>query len=170
MRTLLVVMAALVLTVAFYGCQKKAEEEPTAETAAPAMTVDEIKGNLKASLVEIEGLRAGAEKPSPELAEAFTDHAAKLEALHAEVAAIEAPEADAAAYEEAAAKIALAVEGTKALAKLTEMAMAEGKPEMTKEELAQFSEDAKAKWLAACEYAAPELLAPEEPAEEEKTE
>ncbi|UCH79277.1 MAG: hypothetical protein JSU81_04825 [Candidatus Coatesbacteria bacterium] len=169
MRTLLVVMAALALSVAFVGCQKKVEEE-TAETAAPAMTVEEIKGNLKTSLVEIEGLRAGAEEPSEELAAAFNDHAAKLEDLHGEVAAIEAPEAEATAYEEAAAKIALAVEGTKALATLTEMALAEGEPEMTEEEIMQFSEDAKAKWLEAVEYAAPELLAPEEPVEEETTE
>jgi hypothetical protein len=161
-------MAALVLTVAFFGCQKKVEEE-TAETAAPAMTVDDIKGSLRTSLVEIDGLRAGAEEPSEELAAAFNDHAAKLEDLHGEVAAIEAPEAEATAYEEAAAKIAAAVEGTNGLAKLTEMAMAE-EPEMTEEEIMQFSEDAKAKWLEACEYAAPELLAPEEPVEEVATE
>ena len=60
MRKTLVIVAAVAVALAIFGCQKKAEE-PTAETAAPAMTVDEAKGRLKAVLVEVETLRSTAE-------------------------------------------------------------------------------------------------------------
>ena len=171
MRKAIVFAAAVAVALAIFGCAKKAEE-PTAETAAPAMTVDDAKGQLKAILEEVETLRAGAEEPSTELAQSFKDNAAKLETLHAELTEIEAPEADAPAYEEAAAKVAAAKEGVDGLAKLVDEAMAE-EPTMSKEELEAFSEEAKAKFVEACDYAAPDLAAkmkggPEEG--EEKTE
>ncbi len=169
MRKAIVVATAVAVALAIFGCAKKAEE-PTAETAAPAMTVDDAKGRLAAVLEEVENLRAGAEEPTPELAQAFKDNVAKLETLHGELAEIEAPEADAPAYAEAAAKVEAAVEGVDGLAKLTEEAMAE-EPAMTKEEIAAFSDNAKAKFLEACEYAAPEIAAKlAGPPEEEKTE
>jgi hypothetical protein len=157
MRKAIVVAAAIAVALAIFGCAKKAEE-PTAETAAPAMTVDDAKGRLAAVLEEVENLRAGAEEPTAELAQAFKDNAAKLEGLHDELTEVEAPEADAPAYAEAAAKVEAAVVGVDGLAKLTEEAMAE-KPAMTKEELEELNVNAKAKFLEACEYAAPEIAA-----------
>lgn len=169
MRKAIVVAAAVAVALAIFGCAKK-PDEPTAETAAPAMTVDDAKGQLKAILEEVETLRAGAEKPSAELAQSFKDNVAKLETLHEELAEIEAPEADAAAYAEAATKVEAAAEGVDGLAKLTEEAMAE-EPAMTKEEIEALSDNAKAKFLEACEYAAPDIAAGlAGPPEEEKTE
>jgi hypothetical protein len=170
MRKALVVAAAIAVGLAIFGCAKKAEE-PTAETAAPAMTVDDAKGRLAAILEEVENLRAGAEEPTAELAQAFQDNAAKLETLHGELAEIEAPEAEVAAYDEAAAKVAAAKEGVDGLAKLTSVAMGE-EPTMTKEELEALNTNAKEKFLEACEYAAPEIAAKlaGPPAEEEPTE
>jgi hypothetical protein len=157
MRKAIVVAAAVAVALAIFGCAKK-PEEPTAETVAPAMTVDDAKGQLKAILEEVETLRAGAEKPS-----------AKLETLHGELTEIEAPETDAPAYAEAAAKVEAAAEGVDGLAALTEMAMdTEKKP--TEEEMKAVGEPAQAKFLEACEYAAPELAAKMKAPEEAPTE
>jgi hypothetical protein len=169
MRKAIVVAAAVAVALAIFGCAKKAEE-PTAETVAPAMTVDDAKGQLKTVLEEVETLRAGAEEPTAELAQSFKDNVAKLETLHGELAEIEAPEADAPAYAEAAAKVEAAVEGVNGLAKLTEEAMAE-EPAMSEEELEALSNNAKAKFVEACEYAAPDIAAKlAGPPEEEPTE
>jgi hypothetical protein len=169
MRKAIVVAAAVAVALAIFGCAKKAEE-PTAETAAPAMTVDDAKGRLQAILEEVETLRAGAEEPTAELAQAFTDNAAKLEGLHTELTEIEAPEADAPAYAEATAKVEAAVVGVEGLAKLTELAVTK-EPTMTKEEVEALSNDAKAKFVEACEYAAPDIAAKlTAPPAEEKTE
>ena len=157
MRKAIVVAAAIAVALAIFGCAKKAEE-PTAETAAPAMTVDEAKGRLQTILEEVENLRAGAEEPTAELAQAFKDNVAQLEGLHDELTETEIPEADAPAYAEAAAKVEAAVVGVDGLAKLTAEAMAE-EPAMTKEELEELSNSAKAGFLEACEYAAPEIAA-----------
>ena len=167
MRKAIVVAAAIAVALAIFGCAKKAEE-PTAETAAPAMTVDDAKGRLAAVLEEVENLRAGAEEPTAELAQAFSDNVAKLEVLHEELTEVEIPEADAPAYAEAATKIEAAAEGVDGLAKLTEEAMAE-EPAMSEEELEALSNNAKAKFVEACEYAAPEIAAKlaGPPAEEE---
>jgi hypothetical protein len=169
MRITLTLVAALAVALAIFGCQKKAEE-PTAETAAPAMTVDDAKGRLQAVLEEVENLRAGAEdqEPSAELAQNFKDNAAKLEALHAELAEIEAPEADAAAYAEATAKVEAALEGVSGLAQLTEIAL-DKESKMTEEEVTAVSDKAKAKFIEACEYAAPEIAAKMKPPAEEPT-
>lgn len=167
MRKAIVVAAAIAVALAIFGCAKKAEE-PTAETAAPAMTVDEAKGRLQAILEEVENLRTGAEEPTAELAQAFNDNVAKLEGLHDELTETEAPEADALAYAEAAAKVEAAVVGVNGLSKLTAEAVAD-EPVMTVEELEALSNDAKAGFLEACEYAAPEIAAKitGPPAEEE---
>jgi hypothetical protein len=168
MRKALAIAAAVVVALAIFGCAKKAEE-PTAETVAPAMTVDDAKGQLKAILEEVETLRTGAEEPTAELAQSFKDNVAKLETLHGELTEIEAPEADAPAYEEAAVKVAAAKEGVEGLATLTEMAMAE-ETEVDKEEVMAVSDNAKAKFLEACEYAAPEIAVKMQEPEEAPTE
>lgn len=157
MRKAIVVAAAVAVALAIFGCAKKAEE-PTAETAAPAMTVDDAKGRLAAVLEEVENLRAGAEEPTAELAQAFNDNVAKLEGLHTELTEIEAPEADAPAYAEATAKVEVAAVAVEGLTKLTEAALAK-EPTMTKEEVETLNDDAKAKFVEACEYAAPEIAA-----------
>ena len=168
MRKTLVVVAAIAVALAIFGCQKKAEE-PTAETAAPAMTVDEAKGQLKAVLEEVENLRATAEEPTTELVQGFKDNAAKLETLHAELTEVAAPETEAEAYAEVTAKVEAGIEAVDGLAKLTEIAM-EKKPEMAEEEIMTISENAKAKFVEACEYAAPEIAAKMKPPVEEPTE
>ena len=171
MRKALVFAAAIAVALAIFGCAKKAEE-PTAETVAPAMTVDDAKGQLKGILEEVETLRAGAEEPTAELAQSFKDNVTKLEALQGELAEIEAPEADKAAYDEAASKVATAKEGVEGLAKITEMAM-DKEAKVNEEEAMAISENAKAKFVEACEYAAPDIAAKfqEPPAEGgEKTE
>jgi hypothetical protein len=155
------------VALAIFGCQKKAEE-PTAETAAPAMTVDEAKGRLKAILEDVENLRATAEEPTTELVQGFKDNVAKLEALDADLKEIEAPEAEAAAYVEAKAKVAAAIEGVNGLAKLTEIAM-DKETKMAEEEVMTISDNAKAKFVEACEYAAPEIAAKMKPPAEEPT-
>jgi hypothetical protein len=157
MRKAIVVAAGIAVALSIFGCAKKAEE-PTAETAAPAMTVDDAKGRLQAILEEVDNLAGGAEEPTAELAQAFKDNVAKLEGLHDELTETEIPEADAPAYAEAATKIEAAVVGVDGLAKLTEEAMAE-EPAMTKEEVEELNNTAKAGFLEACEYAAPEIAA-----------
>jgi len=170
MRKTLVIVAAVAVALAIFGCQKKAEE-PTAETAAPAMTVDEAKGELKAVLVEVNGLLEGeeAQEPSAELLQSFKDNSAKLETLHAELVEIEAPEAEADAYAEVTAKVAAAKEAVDGIAKLTEIAMEE-KPEMAEEEIMTINDNAKAKFIEACEFAAPEIAEKINPPAEEPTE
>ncbi|HUU56242.1 MAG TPA: hypothetical protein VMW93_02765 [bacterium] len=168
MRKTLVVVAAIAVALAIFGCQKKAEE-PTAETAAPAMTVDEAKGTLKAVLEEVETLRATAEEPTAELVQGFKDNAAKLETLHAELQEIEVPEAEAAAYAEVTAKVEAGIEGVNGLAKLTEIAM-DKETKVAAKEVATISDNAKAKFVEACEYAAPDIAAKMKPPAEEPTE
>jgi hypothetical protein len=168
MRKAIVAAAAVAVALAVFGCAKK-PEEPTAETAAPAMTVDDAKGRLAAVLEEVENLRAGVKEPTAELATAFKDNVAKLEVLHGELAEIEAPEAEAAAYAEVTAKVEAAKAAVDGLAKVTEEKMAE-KPAMTKEEVEALNANAKAKFLEACEYAAPAIAAKlTAPPAEEKT-
>jgi hypothetical protein len=171
MRKVLVFAALLVVATAILGCAKKAEE-PTAETAAPAMTVDDAKGRLKAILEDVENLRASAagKEPTAELLQGFKDDVAKLEALDAELAELKFPEVEAAAYAEAKSNVETAIEGVNGLVKLTEIAMNKD-TKMTKEEVMAINEEAKAKFLAACEYAAPEIAAKfKAPPEKEKTE
>jgi len=168
MRTAIVIAATIAVALAVFGCAKKKVEEPTAETVAPAMTVDDAKGRLAAVLEEVDSLRGGAEgkKPTAELAQAFKDDVAKLEELHGELKEIEAPEAEAAAYAEVTAKVEAAVEAVNGLAKMAEEAMAE-KPAMTKKETEELNNTAKAKFLEACEYAAPDIAAKLKPPAEE---
>ena len=170
MRKAMVVLTAVAVALAIFGCQKKVEE-PTAETVAPAMTVDEAKGRLKAILEEVENLRAGAadQEPSAELLQGFKDNVAKLEALHSELKEIAAPEAEAEAYAEVTAKVEAAIEGVNGIVRLTEIAMGE-ESEMTKDELMSISDTAKARFLEACEYAAPDIAAKMKPPAEEPTE
>lgn len=170
MRKTLVIVAAVAVALAIFGCQKKAEE-PTAETAAPAMTVDEAKGRLKAVLEEVDSLLEGeeAQEPSTELLQSFKDSAAKLETLHAELTEAAAPEAEAEAYAEVTAKVTAAIEGVNGIARLTEIALDE-ESEMTEEEFLSISDNAKAKFVEACEFAAPEIAAKMNPPAEEPTE
>jgi hypothetical protein len=157
MRKTLIILAAVAVALAIFGCQKKAEE-PTAETAAPAMTVDEAKGRLQAVLEEVETLRSTAEEPTTELVQGFKDNAAKLETLHAELKEIAVPEAEAEAYAEVAAKVEAGIEAVNGMARLTEIAMDE-ETEATQEEVMSISDNARAKFVEACEYAAPEIAA-----------
>jgi hypothetical protein len=170
MRKAMIILAAVAVALAIFGCQKKVEE-PTAETVAPAMTVDEAKGRLKAVLEDVENLRAGAadQEPTAELVQGFKDDVAKLEALHSELKEIAAPEAEAEAYAEVTAKVEAAIDGVNGIVRLTEIAM-DTETEATKEEVMSISETAKAKFLEACEYAAPEIAAKMKPPEEEPTE
>ena len=168
MRKTLIILAAVAVALAIFGCQKKAEE-PTAETAAPAMTVDEAKGRLQAVLEEVETLRSTAEEPTAELVQGFKDNAAKLETLHAELKEIEVPEAEAEAYAEVTAKVEAGLEAVNGLAQLTEIAMDE-ETEVTEEEVMTISDNAKAKFIEACEYAAPDIAAKINPPAEEPTE
>lgn len=170
MRKTLVIVAAVAVALAIFGCQKKVEE-PTAETAAPAMTVDEAKGRLKAVLEEVDGLLAGEEaaEPSTELLQSFKDNAAKLETLHSELKEVAAPEAEAEAYAEVTAKVEAGLEAVNGIARLTEISLDE-KTEMTEEEFMTISTNAEAKLLEACEYAAPEIAAKMKPPAEEPTE
>jgi hypothetical protein len=168
MRKALVIVAAVAVALAIFGCQKKAEE-PTAETAAPAMTVDEAKGRLKAVLEEVENLRSTAEEPTTELVQGFKDNAAKLETLHSELKEIAAPEAEAEAYAEVTAKVEAGIEGVNGLAQLTEIAM-DKETKMAEKEVMTISDNAKAKFIEACEYAAPDIAAKINPPAEEPTE
>ncbi len=173
MRNILVIAAVLVVAAAILGCAKKAEKATaeTAETAAPAMTVDEAKGRLKVILEDVENLRASAEgkEPTAELLQGFKDDVAKLEALDAELAEFKFPEVEAAAYTEAKANVETAIDGVNGLVKLTEIAMNKD-TKMTKEEVMAINEEAKAKFVAACEYAAPDVAAKfKAPPEKEKT-
>ena len=168
MRKTLVVVAAIAVALAIFGCQKKAEE-PTAETAAPAMTVDEAKGKLKAVLEEAENLRAAAEEPTAELVQGFKDNVAILEALHEELQEVAVPEAEAEAYAEVTAKVEAGIEGVDGLAKLTEIAM-DTETTVAADEVENISNNAKAKFAEACEYAAPEIAAKLKPPAEEPTE
>ncbi len=161
MRRTIVVVAIIAAALVAFGCAKKAEEA-TAEVTAPAISVADAKGQLKTVLESADEARAGAEKPTAELLETFNGLAKKTEDLKAELATIEAPPADAAAYEELNAKVAAALEGVNGLAKLTEVAMAET-PEMTPQEVQELSNSAKAKFLEACEYAAPDIAAKMKP-------
>jgi len=167
MRKTLIILAAVAVALAIFGCQKKAEE-PTAETAAPAMTVDEAKGRLKAVLEEVENMRSTAEEPTAELVQGFKDNAAKLETLHTELKETEVPEAETEAYAEVTAKVAAAIEGVNGLAQLTEIAM-DKETKMAKEEVMTISDNAKAKFVEACEYAAPDIAAKMKPPAEEPT-
>ena len=74
-----------------------------------------------------------------------------------------------AAYAEVTAKVAAGKEAVDGLAKLTEIAMEE-EPEMAAEEIMTISDNAKAKFVEACEYAAPEITAKMNPPAEEPTE
>jgi DNA-binding transcriptional regulator YbjK len=165
MRKTLVLLTAFAVAVVIFGCQKKAEE-PTAETAAAAMTVDEAKGRLKVILEDVENLRTTAEEPTAEMVQGFKDNVAKLEALDAELKEITAPEAEAAAYAEAKANVETAIEGVNGLVKLTEIAMNKD-TKMAKEEVAAINDNARAKFVEACEYAAPEIAAKLKPPAEE---
>ncbi len=167
MRKVIIIGLALAVALAICGCAKKKVEKPTAETVAPAkMSVEEAKGRLTAVLQEVDKLRAGAEKPTAELATAFKDNVAKLEGLRGELQEIEAPAAEAAAYDEVKAKVEAAIEAVNGLAKLTEEALAK-EPAMTKKEIEELNNTAKAKFLEACEYAAPEIAAKLKPPAEE---
>lgn len=169
MRKTLMIVAAIAVALAIFGCQKKAAE-PTAETAGTAtaaLTVDEAKGRLKAILEEVENLRTGAagQEPTAELVQGFKDDVAKLETLREELKEVNVPETEAAGYAEVTAKVEAAIEGVNGLARLTEIAM-DKETKVAEKEVMAINDTAKAKFLEACEYAAPEIAAKLKPPEE----
>jgi DNA-binding transcriptional regulator YbjK len=163
MRKTLIIMAAVAVALAIFGCQKRAEEATaeTAETTGQALlTVDEAKGRLKVILEDVDALRTSAQgqEPSAELVQNFKDNVARLEALNAELMEVKAPEAEAAAYAEARANVETAIEGVNALVRLTEIALNKD-TEMAAEEVAAINDTARTDFVKACEYAAPDIAA-----------